>query len=105
MGQYAARAGITFIAGRKAMEKANLAGAIGTVEVHLIDLVAAYGAFGNGGKVTDPRYILKVYDTNGKQIFDAGKPVFKQAWSPQAAWLIGDRLPAPSTAAPSGRPS
>ena len=62
------------------------------MEVRLIDLVAAYGAFGNGGKVTRPRHILKVEDSEGRVIYRAGQPATKQVWSPQAAYLMADIL-------------
>ena len=59
--KYAVRAGFTFLGGNtKMLDQAGLAGALGTVEVRPLDMTATFGAFGNGGKVTKPRYILKV---------------------------------------------
>jgi membrane peptidoglycan carboxypeptidase len=92
VAKYARRAGFTFINGPKHLEQAGLAGAIGTVEVRLIDLLAAYGAFGNGGVVNSPRYILKVLDSRGQEIYNARKPVGKQVWSEQAAFIVSDIL-------------
>jgi membrane peptidoglycan carboxypeptidase len=90
--QAAARAGLTFPEGPKALEQAGLAGAIGTVEIHQIELVATYGAFGNGGIVTEPRMILSVTDSNDNAIYKAGSPVKHPAWSAQAAWLMANIL-------------
>ena len=90
--QAAARAGMTFPLGPKSLELAGLAGAIGTVEVHQIDLVSAFGAFGNGGVVNEPRMILSVTDSSGNSIYKAGNPVKHQVWSPQAAWLMANIL-------------
>jgi membrane peptidoglycan carboxypeptidase len=90
--QAAQRAGMTFPEGSNALELAGLAGAIGTVEVHLMDLVATFGAFGNGGVVTEPRMILSVTDSSGNVIYNAGGPVKHQVWSPQAAWLMANIL-------------
>lgn len=90
--QAAARAGLTFPEGPKALELAGLAGAIGTVEVHLIDLVATFGAFGNNGLVTAPRMILSVTDQTGASVYQAGDPQTSRVWSPQAAWLMSNIL-------------
>jgi membrane peptidoglycan carboxypeptidase len=95
--KYAVRAGFDFLPeplgfGRKALDVAGLAGAIGTVEVSPIDMVSAFGAFGNGGKVTRPRYILKVEDADGHVIYEAGEPATTQVWSPQTAYIMADIL-------------
>ena len=91
--KYVTKAGLEFIGGDpKFFDRAGLAGAIGTVEIRVVDLVAAYGAFGNGGKVTRPRYILKVEDANGEVIYKAGDPVTTQVWSPEAAYIMSDIL-------------
>jgi membrane peptidoglycan carboxypeptidase len=90
--KYANRAGFTFINGPRHLDQAGLAGAIGTVEVRLIDMVATFGAFGNGGKVTRPRHILRVEDSEGKLIYKAGDPVTAQVWSPQAAYIMANIL-------------
>jgi len=90
--QAAARAGMTFPLGPKSLELAGLAGAIGTVEVRQMDLVATFGAFGNGGIVTEPRMILSVTDSNGNSVYQAGDPIKRRVWSPQAAWLMANIL-------------
>ncbi len=90
--QAAARGYLTFPEGSNALELAGLAGAIGTVEVHQMELVATYGAFGNSGVVTEPRMILSVTDSNGNSVYKAGDPIKRRVWSPQAAWLMANIL-------------
>jgi membrane peptidoglycan carboxypeptidase len=89
--QAAAKAGLKFQAGTS-IEGAGLAGAIGTVEVRLQDLVSTYGAFGNGGVVTEPRMILDVTDSAGNSVATAGDPIQRKVWSPQAAWIMANIL-------------
>jgi membrane peptidoglycan carboxypeptidase len=68
---------------------------IGTLEVHPIDMISAYGAIADGGKLMPRTMILKVTDTNGTVVWpdpDA-KPVKpKQVISPQAAFVVTDIL-------------
>jgi membrane peptidoglycan carboxypeptidase len=92
--RYAVKAGFSFLPayGNKALDVAGLAGALGTVEVRPLDMTAAFGAFGNGGKVTQPRHILKVLGPDGEVIYQAGKPVTTQVWSPQTAYIMADIL-------------
>jgi membrane peptidoglycan carboxypeptidase len=91
--KYAVKAGFTFLGGNNRMlDQANLAGALGTVEVRPLDMTAAFGAFGNGGKVTQPRYILKVVAPDGEVIYKAGKPITKQVWKPATAYIMADIL-------------
>ena len=100
VGQYSARAGISFLGGRKSMTLAGLAGAIGTVETRMLDLVSAYGSFGNDGFVTTPRFILKVTrqiknadgTTTTEVIYDAPKAERKKFVTPQTAYIIADIL-------------
>jgi len=92
VGQASARAGMNFLRGPNHIAEGGLASAIGTVEVRLVELTAAYGAFGNGGVVAAPRTILEVQDENGATIFQANEPVTNRVWSPQAAWLTADIL-------------
>ena len=91
--KYAVKAGFTFLGGNdKMLDQANLAGALGTVEVRPLDMTTAFGAFGNGGKVTKPRYILKVVAPDGTVIYEAGKPITKQVWKPATAYVMADIL-------------
>ena len=91
--RYAVKAGFTFLNGNnKMLDEAGLAGALGTVEVRPLDMTAAFGAFGNGGKVTQPRYILKVVGPDGEVIYEAGKPTSEQVWKPATAYIMADIL-------------
>ncbi|MFO7531221.1 MAG: transglycosylase domain-containing protein [Candidatus Limnocylindrales bacterium] len=92
--KYAVKAGFEFLPtfGNQALDVAGLAGGIGTVEVRPLDMTTAFGAFGNSGKVTRPRYILKVEGPKGEVIYEAGKPVTTQVWSPQTAYIMADIL-------------
>ena len=49
-------------------------------------------AFGNGGLVTEPRYILKVVAPDGTVIYEAGKPITKQVWKPSTALVMAGIL-------------
>ena len=71
--QAASKANLHFLPGIT-VNKAGLAGAIGTTEVHLDEMVSVYGAFGNGGYVIPPRFILDVKDSSGKRGLSAGRP-------------------------------
>jgi len=92
LDQYTYKAGLTYPQGRKMIANAGLAAAIGTVEVRLLELTAAYGALGDSGQVTEPRYILSIDDAKGKSVWEADAPVKRKVWSPQAAWLTANIL-------------
>ncbi len=65
---------------------------IGTIELHMIDLISAYGAIANGGILMPRTYILQVQDSSGKTIWpDPSAPaVGTPAMSPQAAFVMTD---------------
>jgi penicillin-binding protein 1A len=95
--KYAVRAGFQFLQepygfGDKALDVAGLAGAIGTVEVRPLDMAKVFGAFGNAGKVTEPRYILEIRGPDNEIVYKAGRPANKQVWSPQTAYIMADIL-------------
>ncbi len=91
--RYAVKAGFTFLGDNtKMLDQAGLAGALGTVEVRPLDMTSAFGAFGNKGRVTDPRYILKVVAPDGEVIYRAGKPVTEQVWKPTTAYIMANIL-------------
>jgi membrane peptidoglycan carboxypeptidase len=68
--------------------------AIGTLEVHMIDLVSAYGAIANGGVLVPRTTILEVRDPSGQKIWPpAGSSTpGKVVVSPQAAFIMTDIL-------------
>ena len=78
-------------------QKSNPGGAsiaIGTVEVHFIDLIGAYGAIANSGKLMPRTTILSVTEPNGTVDWPpaSGLPPGSQAVSPQAAFIMADIL-------------
>ena len=88
----ARKLGIQFQGGPKAFAQAGLAAAIGTVELHPIDLTGAFGAFANGGKLAPHRMVLEVDGPDGQPVWKAGPPKVVQAISPQAAFLMSNVL-------------
>ncbi len=87
------KAHLQFIPG-VTVNKAGLAGAIGTTEVHLDELTSVYGAFGNGGYVMPPRFILDVKDSSGSEVYQPADPtqLRRKVWSAQAAWQMANIL-------------
>jgi membrane peptidoglycan carboxypeptidase len=68
--------------------------AIGTLEIHMIDLLGAYGAIANYGVLMPRQLILQVKDHDGKVVYPTAEdsPIGKQVASPQAAYIISDIL-------------
>ncbi len=65
--------------------------ALGTGEVTLLELTAAYTAFANRGSVAAPRLITRVEDTSGTTIYTASER-HTQAISPTTAYLMSSML-------------
>jgi membrane peptidoglycan carboxypeptidase len=67
---------------------------IGTLEVHPIDLVSAYGMIANGGVLMPRHTILKVIDAAGTQVWPQvdAKVAGTRGASAQAAYIITDIL-------------
>jgi membrane peptidoglycan carboxypeptidase len=67
---------------------------IGTTEIHMVDLVSAYGAIANGGVLMPRTTILKVTDPQGNVIWPdpKAKPKASKVVSPQAAYIITNIL-------------
>jgi membrane peptidoglycan carboxypeptidase len=79
--------------------RTNVAGssiALGTLEVHPLDLVGVYGAIANGGVLMPRTMILTVTDSNGTRIWPAKGTTVSgtQVVSPQAAYLMTNILSA-----------
>jgi len=68
--------------------------AIGTIEVHMIDLIGAYGAIANGGVLMPRTTILEVRNAKGEKIWplQAAPPPGKRVVSAQAAFVMSDIL-------------
>jgi penicillin-binding protein 1A len=69
----------------------NLSLGLGTSEVTLLELVAAYTAFANGGQRLSPLFITRIEDSEGKLIeeFEAKRT---SVTTPQTAYLITSML-------------
>jgi membrane peptidoglycan carboxypeptidase len=67
---------------------------IGTLEVHPIDLLGAYGAIANSGVLVPRTTILEVVDADGLAVWPdpSAAPKPTQVISPQAAYIITDIL-------------
>jgi len=67
---------------------------IGTLEIHMIDLLGAYGAIANGGVLMPQQVILEIRDHNGEVVYPKPEdaPVGQQVASPQASYIIGNIL-------------
>ena len=89
--EMAKRFGIQF---QKAQNTAGVSIAIGTLELHPIDLLGAYGALANAGTLVPRTMILSVADSDGNQIWPTPdtRPAVRQVVSPQAAYVITDIL-------------
>jgi penicillin-binding protein 1C len=85
----AAAAGMTSLADNQALD---LAVTLGGGEVRLLDLVAAYSIFPNGGSAVTPVMISRIEVRGGEVLFE-GKPVPGDALiDPRVAWLVTDML-------------
>ena len=67
---------------------------IGTLEVHPIDLLGAYGSIANGGVLMPRQEILKVTDSSGKVVWPTTTeaPHGTKVASKQAAYIVTDIL-------------
>ena len=73
-------------------ERFGLALTLGGGEVRLLELVAAYGAFANGGRRVDPYAVLEVRDAQGRLRHRASAALGPQVLDPRVAFLITDIL-------------
>jgi penicillin-binding protein 1A len=69
----------------------NLSLALGSSEVSLLDLAVAYGIFANQGQRVEPRFIIRVTDSQGN-VIDENVPQKEQVISPETAYLITSML-------------
>jgi penicillin-binding protein 1A len=64
---------------------------IGAAAVYPIDLIAAYGAFANGGMQIEPRFIKRIEDAEGRLIWEPPH-IPRVAVAPAVAWILTDML-------------
>ncbi len=68
---------------------------IGTLDVHPIDMISAYGAIANGGVLMPRQFILSITDSSDKQVYpaeDTAAPIGTRVASAQASYIITDIL-------------
>ena len=65
--------------------------ALGTAEVHPLELIASYSAFANLGWRVAPNPLVRVETTDGRVLYDA-KAERLQVLSPETAWLMVDMM-------------
>jgi penicillin-binding protein 1A len=69
----------------------NLSLALGSSEVSLLELAAAYGVFANQGQRVEPRFITQITDSQGS-VIDEHLPQTEQVISPETAYLVTSLL-------------
>ena len=67
---------------------------IGTTDIHMVDLVSAYGAIANAGVLVPRTTIVKVIDPQGNVIWplEGASPKTTKVVSPQAAYIVTNIL-------------
>jgi membrane peptidoglycan carboxypeptidase len=80
--------GLVFIPGASPVVSQS----VGTLEIHPIDLVGAYGTIANQGVLMPRRMMLEVRDNVGTVVYpsEGDQPVGKRVISPQAAYIMSD---------------
>ncbi len=68
---------------------------LGTAEVTLMEITAAYLGFANNGIVITPKYLLRIEDKNGKVLFDEDTtPQTSEVINPETALIVNHFLEA-----------
>ncbi len=73
-------------------ERQGLAVTLGSCEVQLLELTAAYMALANGGRYMRPYLIARIEDREGRVIYEAAPPQAVQALDERVAYLVTDVL-------------
>ena len=89
LASMAARLGITSL---DQTERQGLALTLGSCEVQLLQLTAAYGALANGGWRVHPRLIDYVEDGEGHLVYQAPRLVLERVLEARVAYLVTDVL-------------
>jgi penicillin-binding protein 1A len=66
--------------------------ALGTSEVTLIELTAAFGAFASGGNAVEPHIIQRVYTPSGRALFQRAEPRARAVVAPAHVGAMNDML-------------
>ncbi len=70
--------------------------ALGAFEVRLVELVAAYGAFANGGVLVTPNMVRRVTDPQGQELWSS-KPETREVLRPEISAAMTSMLSGPTT--------
>lgn len=62
--------------------------ALGTLDLSLVEIVSAYGAFANKGQTTEPVMIDKITDANGKILYKRETAEFEKVFSLKTSQMI-----------------
>ncbi len=73
-------------------ENYDLSVTLGGGEVRLVELVAGYAAFANGGRFVKPVMILEVTGADGQVVFSQHSGLGERVMDERVAWLISDIL-------------
>lgn len=74
------------------LRRFGLAVTLGGAEVHMIDLVTAYSAFGNGGEKVESNGMLTVKDANGRTVYEYHATKGARVMEKGEAFLINNIL-------------
>lgn len=66
--------------------------ALGTAEVSLLEMTAAYAIFANEGHPVTPHWLLKVEDAHGKILYEAPRPKSTEPILDQETYLLMQRM-------------
>lgn len=62
--------------------------ALGTADISLLEMVGAYTAFANEGRISEPVYVTKIVDRNGKVLRESGEQRHRAVLSPDNAAIM-----------------
>ncbi|HEX6068732.1 MAG TPA: PBP1A family penicillin-binding protein [Longimicrobiaceae bacterium] len=65
--------------------------ALGAADVRPIEVVRAYGAFANGGRLVEPHFIRRIVDRHGRTVWESGSSS-SQALDPAKAFVLTSML-------------
>jgi len=85
---FAQRMGITTLTSKNK----NYSMALGSANVKVIDMAAAYATMANGGVYTEPKLYTKVLDSEGKEVLTTVDKKFSRVMSASTAYMLTDCL-------------
>ncbi len=62
--------------------------ALGTLDLSLVEIVSAYGAFANNGQTTEPVMIDKIVDANGEILYERETAKYERVFSVKTSQMI-----------------